>query len=218
MFMNVGGTKVIDGWEKEIIFFGSPSLTKELLEENFSASEMYTKALDEKCCDFFEDTRRSLPADQCEVVELPIFVYDNVFYSWNNALVEIIDEKRKRIFLPDFWDTKDDEKLNPVFEILQKEVVRILEQEGFECVLIGSGRFMRTLAQHGGSLHCVTKVIRRDKVDLPRKAISPDVLCNRSCHRSISKASINEMPLALDKAHALYHTHPQTFSSRVCDH
>ena len=109
----------------------------------------------------FQEVRLQLREAGFLVISLPIFFYDNATFSWNNCLVEVY-EGRKRVYLPSYRCDHDPEKLNPGFECLEAEVGRIYAGQGFEVTWFRNGRFFRTLARHGGSLHCAVKVMARE--------------------------------------------------------
>lgn len=164
MFMTIGGEVFENERSIEKIFFASVGLTRHILKEQLASMADLGSELDEKCEQFFADLENSLNAKaDLQLIKLPIYKHDNVFYSWNNCLVEI-SPKSQKMFLPNYIDKagKDEEQLNSVFEALQNEVQGIFESEGFECIWIGPGRLFRTLSQQGGSLHCITKVLRRE--------------------------------------------------------
>jgi len=155
LFMNIGG---MDG-EKEIVFLASPQLTREVLGPH--ADEM---KLPSEFDGHFDSIRHSFPSERIRIAELPIFYHQSTLFSWNNCLVEIYDGK-KVAYLPDYIEREEDEEqMNPAFEKVQAAVQTIFQNEGFQVKWIESGRLFRRLARFGGSLHCVTKVIRRSTV------------------------------------------------------
>ena len=108
----------------------------------------------------FEAVGQQLSAAGFRVIDLPIFFYDRATFSWNNALVEVYGD-HKRVYLPSYRCDHDPEQLNPSFEILEAQVEAIYAGQGFAVVWFRNGRFWRTLARHGGSLHCAVKVMAR---------------------------------------------------------
>jgi hypothetical protein len=106
------------------------------------------------------EARAAFPDSQYMVVDLPIFFMNGTCYSWNNALVEVAGQQR-RVYVPSYQSTQDEQGLNPTFELLEAKVTEQYASAGFQVQWIRCGRFFRLIASHGGSLHCVTKVLRR---------------------------------------------------------
>lgn len=159
LFMNLGGRNKDNG--KELVFLANPALTSNLLQENrLGQGPVFKSDLEPKGYEWMEETKVQLLGGGFEVVSLPIFILDRTCYSWNNCLVEVCDGHRK-VILPDYLCANDPEQLNPTFRVLQDAVASVFENSGFEVEWIHNGRFFRTIARHGGSLHCVTKVLRR---------------------------------------------------------
>lgn len=159
LFVTLGGRSKDSA--NDLVFIGSPVLTEELLDASHLDQEVQKSEIEPT------DIERWHLVDQCfssnyRLVRLPIFFREGVCYSWNNALVEIYGEE-KRVFLPSYQTMKDTELLNPTFEVLENEVERRFQEEGFEVVWIRSGKFFRIIASHGGSLHCATKVLKRSR-------------------------------------------------------
>lgn len=155
LFMTIGGMEE----EREIVFLASPQLTREVLGAQADEMELPTEFEDH-----FESIRSSFDPERFRMVELPIFYHQQTLYSWNNCLVEIY-EGNKVVYLPDYIEEEEDvEEINPALEVVQAKVQSIFEQKGFQVNWIESGRMFRRLARFGGSLHCVTKVMRRGPV------------------------------------------------------
>lgn len=157
MFMSLGGIDPQSG--QEVIFLASPRLCDELLRVPSSAKVLASEA-EAHADGMFEEIGLQLRESGFQVIPLPIFFYDNATFSWNNCLVEVF-EGQKRVYLPSFQSAHDPEKLNPSFQCLEVQVEDIYASQGFEVVWFRNGRFFRTLARHGGSLHCAVKVMAR---------------------------------------------------------
>lgn len=160
VFMNAGGRSIHDG--RELIFMANTQHSDKLLQPAPLQRVQYLRA--KLPPDPFAKVRDDLKQRGFQVVDLPIFFREEVWYSWNNCLVEVDGDHRK-VYLPSYIlsDPKEDrEMLNSTFEILEKEVEAIYSRYGFGVVWIEDGKFFRKIAKWGGSLHCVTKVLRRD--------------------------------------------------------
>lgn len=157
MFMSLGGMDAQG--EQEIIFLGSPGLAVELLKAAGNPKVLASE-VEARADGLFQEVGLQLQDAGFRVIAMPIFFYDNATFSWNNCLVEVYED-RKRVYLPSYQCAHDPEKLNPSFECLELEVGRIYASQGFEVIWFRNGRFFRTLARHGGSLHCAVKVMAR---------------------------------------------------------
>lgn len=167
LFITMGGT-TSEG--KQLLFLGDPQLSIDLLEEKVAPSllKIPPPALEQfkDIKAFFHkyqrERRPGMP--DFEVVPVPIFIYHDVIYSFNNCLVESYPGARSA-YLPQYLVGKEDdryEQLNPVFEILQPMAEDIFRAHGFTDVKwIGPGKFFRKLCLMRGSLHCITKVLKR---------------------------------------------------------
>lgn len=157
LLMSLGGR--IEEDSQEVIFYSDPIITSQLLE-NIKDKRSFHSNLEDDIEIRFREPAESLAAIGFHVICVPVFFYDNVLYSWTNCLIETQD-KRKRVILPSYQAEYDPEKLNTVFEILEKEVASTYTNAGMEVVWIEAGRMFRNLARQGGSLHCAVKVLRR---------------------------------------------------------
>lgn len=154
LFLTLGGHRE-DG--REIVFLGSPELGKSILSQQGIYQDRF--AIPDTA--MFEGIHKLFPTSQYEVHFLPLFFWQGSTFSWNNALIEVYGDTR-RVILPSFQvKGSDDAQLNPCFEFLEEEVKRIYAAAGFEVEWLRDGRFFRLLAEHGGGLHCVTKVLER---------------------------------------------------------
>jgi hypothetical protein len=160
LFMTLGGKD--KGTGRELIFLANPNLSTHVLQtENNTVKRAYLPKLDTHLEAGLEEVKAHFPGNEYRVVDLPIYILNGTCYSWNNCLVEIT-ETTKRVYLPSYVAEIDDQQLNPTFTILEARVDRCYRDEGFEPIWIRSGGFFRIISSHGGSLHCVTKVLRRD--------------------------------------------------------
>lgn len=156
LFMTLGG-KLSEG--KDLIFLAKP-----VVRETSPSAQRYSEADPElqNARAQIEEVKHCFPSDQYKIVEVPLLIRDDVAYTWNNALVEVY-RGIKRVYLPSYQSkARREGGLNPIFKELEVEVQSIYESEGFEVVWMKNGEFFRILAQAGGSLHCITKVIRRE--------------------------------------------------------
>jgi hypothetical protein len=159
VFMNLGGRSKVD--DREIVFVANMRFSRKLLENPpFARIKKLQAELPKK--DPFEAVRTSLDPSTFEVIDMPIFLHEGIWYSWNNCLVEV-DGDHRHVYLPSYLvDGEDEEQLNSTFKILEDEVEEIYEQNGFTFTWISDGKFFRKIAQWGGSLHCIAKVLRRE--------------------------------------------------------
>jgi hypothetical protein len=113
--------------------------------------------------ELFDDVAQGLTNNGFEVIRLPLPVIyldepENkkrfwYFTTYNNCLVEIIDEKNKTIWLPTYgygeWEIlkKTDERAREIFEEL-----------GFKVIMLTD---YHPLAEGSGSLHCIKKYLER---------------------------------------------------------
>lgn len=167
LFITFGG---IDESGKHLLFQGDPTLSLELLRDKVSSDLLISppSALEQfgemkQFWDSYHATRKpEMPS--FNIIPLPLFIYGETIYSYNNCLVEAFDDQ-KIAYLPNYLVTPEEDQhaqLNPVFEILQKNVADTLYNHGFtKVVWIGPGKFFRTLCLMRGSLHCITKVLKR---------------------------------------------------------
>lgn len=157
LFLSLGGTDAESG--QELVFLARPRLCAGVLRAAERPSVLASEA-EPHADGLFEAVGQQLSAAGFRVIGLPIFFYDRATFSWNNGLVEV-DGDHKRVYLPSYRCEHDPEQLNPSFEILEAEVEAIYAGQGFTVVWFRNGRFWRTLARHGGSLHCAVKVMAR---------------------------------------------------------
>jgi hypothetical protein len=157
MFMSLGGIDAASG--QEVIFLARPSLCATILSEA-NVAKVFASEAEAQADGLFSVIADQLTAAEFKVISLPIFFYDNATFSWNNCLVEVSAD-RKTVYLPSYQSAHDPEKLNPAFRCLEEKVTAVYGSQGFEVVWFRNGRFFRTLARHGGSLHCAVKVMGR---------------------------------------------------------
>lgn len=182
LFFTLGGLDPATG--AEIVWIADPSLTLGLLKEA-QASDPKVKLpvedlnLDSRLREVemqqvyandrkeFMHSNAATDADGSQeshsgyrLIPLPVYWREGVIYSYNNGLIEVTATRRVA-YLPTYQCLQDDEQLNATFAVLEKEVVRRFAEAGFEVEWIRSGLFFRIVSSHGGSLHCVTKVLRR---------------------------------------------------------
>lgn len=152
---------------KQVLFFGSPSLAKEVLMEQLPNSEIdfHPAALN-----YFVEMETVLGrlTHRFEIVKIPLFMVKEHLFSFNNCLVEAFDG-HCIAYLPSYLVSPEEdryERLNPQFRILMEVVESTFMANGFtEVRWIGPGKFFRKLSQMRGSLHCITKVLKRSMVE-----------------------------------------------------
>lgn len=169
LFITLGGC---NSEGKQIIFLGDPELARSLLkkEVNLDHYPIPDGALSQfhELKRYFEgliaNPRPGIP--EIELVNLPLFIYQDIVMSFNNCLVESFDGQKKA-YLPEYATSECEdryERLNPVFKCLKPITEQLFRDAGFDAVTwIGPGRFFRKLALLRGSLHCITKVLRRSQ-------------------------------------------------------
>jgi hypothetical protein len=167
LFLTPGG---MDEEGRHILFVGDPELSNSILQKQ--AVRKGLQVAPAIVSQFnglrgfwteYEATRTaSMPA--FKIVPVPLFAYQDVLMPFNNCLVESGGGSRNA-YLPDYEvDEADDiyERLNPAFQILKPVMESLLLENGFTSVKwIGPARFFRNLALMQGSLHCITKVLKR---------------------------------------------------------
>lgn len=168
LFVTLGG-KNAEG--KEIVFLGDPEMARSLLKGRVNLEQYphHPGALGHfKDIQLFFDRyahSRSGTMPEFQVIPIPLFILQDVVLSFNNGLTEHRGGLRAA-YLPDYESSEAYdiyEKLNPIFRILKAATEDIFRQAGFTKVQwIGPGRFYRKLAMMRGSLHCITKVLRRN--------------------------------------------------------
>lgn len=172
LYLTMGGGNRDTG--KEIVFVGSTKLTKNLFEHHLKQiSESEQKRFREVIKDFNPDEEIDSAFEEVfhffndspefEVYTLPLFFYESRTYSWNNSLIEVYNEgKMRTAYLPSYQVPGDDTTmLNQVFEVLEEFVEKEISMAKFEVKWLTDGKFFRRVVSHGGSLHCVTKVLER---------------------------------------------------------
>ena len=170
LFLTCGGRQASG---QELLFCGDPSLSVDLLSGKVPpAFSRISPAILENFALFRSTFENKGPGSFSElpdidIVSLPIYMYRGVTYSYNNCLVESFAGKRIA-YLPNYLVSDEDDRyheLNPVFRLLQQATEEIFLRHGFTQVnWIGPAKFFRTLSQMRGSLHCITKVLKRSSI------------------------------------------------------
>ena len=167
LFLTLGG-QGLDG--RQVLFMGDPSYTCDLLAGKPYGQQHQPHKKVMQQLEAIRKMIQDLPPTQLpnglpfKIVPIPMAIFKDTVYSYNNGLVESFDQERIA-YLPDYvtqdqWDRY--EQLNPLFRHLQSQTEECLLENGFtQVVWIGPGRFYRKLASLRGSLHCITKVLRR---------------------------------------------------------
>ncbi|MEM0996721.1 MAG: hypothetical protein AAGN35_06570 [Bacteroidota bacterium] len=168
LFLTLGG-KDSDG--RRIILVGDPTLAENMLREagirpeririSRAAKDQFAR-LDE----FWERYTGQRPAHwpEFKIVKVPLYIDRNIPMPFNNGIVETW--KGERIaYLPEYEVTAEAdryERLNPIFSVLKPPVEALLLAHGFDRIRwVGPGNHFRNLALMRGSLHCITKVLKR---------------------------------------------------------
>ncbi|MEM1000009.1 MAG: hypothetical protein AAGN35_23345 [Bacteroidota bacterium] len=106
---------------------------------------------------------------QFEVVRLPMLIHAGIVYSFNNAIVDMTDHG-KRVFVPNYCEDLSDpggkgkltRTLNDQLQAVSAAVKEAFHGAGFgQVIFTGDGALMKNYARRRGSLHCLTKVLRR---------------------------------------------------------
>jgi hypothetical protein len=188
LFLTLGGK---DAAGSEILFLSDPSLGWALLRSaglhDFIGptglvacdgepltEQMVAYSICRDTNDFFDAYNKSSMAKrQFRLVSLPMLIEAGVVYSWNNCLVEVANESSKA-FVPNYIMADagsralvpSEVRMNQKMRVLQDAVERIMQEQGIrEIVWTGHGIFMQHFSRRKGSLHCLTKVLRRDHYD-----------------------------------------------------
>lgn len=164
--MYVTRTGVAGRSGREVVFLGRPGKAKEVTGR-FSN----VRRLDNAVCDrFFDETAEQL-SERFDVRTLPLWMtYGNLaepglgrkFYnlSWNNALVENSGAVR-RVLLPSF---SGDAVRFGVDRVVRRDLEQAAAAEwrglGFEVTFMDG---LEDLAYGDGSVHCITKTLRRGR-------------------------------------------------------
>jgi hypothetical protein len=156
MFMTCGGL-ITD--EIELIFVADSTMAEEILRTSDKAQ---FPDIEYAAACKFDRVAKQLADAGLVVHRIPIFLFGQTIYSWNNALVEVT-ARGKNVYLPTYQCPHDPEQLNPTFASLEQAVATEYAMHGFTVHWIGSGRLWRILAHQGGSLNCVVKVLARNK-------------------------------------------------------
>jgi hypothetical protein len=184
LFLTLGGRN-LQG--EELVFVGDPGMATEiLLKAGFEiAPTAHGLAWDEELLidQFVED---SFSFDMVQyfyvyningnkrkfkTIAIPLLIESGSAYSFNNCLVEVT-ALQKRVFLPNYLRQPTDHislsrrelVMNQKLAVLQEAVERIFKEQGFDDVIwTGDGAQMQHFARRRGSLHCLTKVLRRNQ-------------------------------------------------------
>ncbi len=185
LFLTLGG-KTNDG--DDLLLIGDPRLGNQLLEQYLGIAVAHDLTweddpiTDEFVFDSFFDAMDAQFADynatqserRFKIIQLPMLIDRGIVYSYNNCLVEQYGDQLRAI-LPNYVDDEEnpaqlsqsEKGMNAKFEILNQEVEQILKSNGFTNVIwVGGGRQLKHFARSRGSLHCLTKVLRRSNYDL----------------------------------------------------
>ena len=158
MFMTLAG-KSAQG--KELILVGDTRRAKSLLGQ---------RAIPDVISDSFDRIVEQLdnnPNLNCEVMRIPLDLWlddDNdprtgTFLTYNNCLIEVFGAN-KNVYLPAYASVSSS-SVNR--RTLDNEIERIFAEEdlGFRVTLM-EGSY-HELCKRGGSLHCITKTLRREE-------------------------------------------------------
>lgn len=182
--------KGLDG--TETLFIGDPGLAWKILkaaglqdqirppgltwEGDQLTAQMISHSINRDMMDFFGDYNLTSTSRQFNTISLPMLIEQGVVYSWNNCLIEIAHET-SRAYVPNYIIADAGSRAlaaselgrNRKMEVLQQAVKEIMLTHGIrEVIWTGHGLFMQHFAQRKGSLHCLTKVLRRDPYGLGR--------------------------------------------------
>jgi hypothetical protein len=151
MFISLAGR---DPNGKYCVLVGDPRLAAQLLGQ-----EVYPYAMVE----IFDNIAENLQKINFEVIRnpLPLIYMDDEktkvrtwhFATSNNAMVEIIDEKTKTVWLPSYGYGNWTE-----LEVTDRRNKEIWENLGFKVVMLGD---FHPFVEYSGSLHCIKKYLER---------------------------------------------------------
>lgn len=162
--MYVTPTGVVGRSGKPIVFLGRPRKAKEATGHYSNVRRLDNDTYDR----FFAETEEQL-SDRFEVKTLPLWItfgnlndpeLEKKFYNltWNNALVEHTDST-SRVLLPSF---SEDAKQFGVDRALRRDLEQAAEQEwasiGYDVTFMDG---LEDLAYGDGSVHCMTKTLKR---------------------------------------------------------
>jgi hypothetical protein len=162
--MYVTPTGVVGSSGKPIVFLGRPRKAKEITGHFSNVRRLDNDRYDR----FFDETAEQL-AQRFEVRTLPLWItfgdlrdpeLERKFYNltWNNALVEHTSTTR-RVLLPSY---SGDAKEFGVDRAVRRDLEQAAEAEwkriGFEVTFMDG---LEDLAYGDGSVHCMTKTLRR---------------------------------------------------------
>ena len=142
---------------KELVFVADVNLAKNILGQA-PPPAVIIRAFD-KTAQFFENYNRD--GLQFEVKRLPIDLWDvdsssGTFLTYNNCLIEVYG-KAKNVNIPAYSSVAPG-SVNS--RILDKCVAEIFHDNGFKTkLLLGA---YEELCKRGGSVHCITKVLKRE--------------------------------------------------------
>jgi hypothetical protein len=182
LFLTLGG-KTPDG--EDILFIGDPALGKEIVEREIHRSVEHGLTWeDDLIADgivfdsfyselqyLFQDYNSKSTRRKFKLVRLPMLIDNGVVYSYNNCLIEINGAQNK-VFLPNYFedpssgkvDNRARKSMNSKFEVLNAAAEAIFRSHGFkDIVWTGRGIQMQYFSRRRGSLHCISKVLRRSQ-------------------------------------------------------
>lgn len=157
MFITLAGKNTAG---KEIILVGDTRLAKTLLEQT---------PVPEKISNAFDAIAKQLQDDEklnCEVMRVPLDLWLNddddpttgTFLTYNNCLIEVYGQQKK-VYIPAYASVSNS-SVNR--RKLDSEIKHFYENQlGFEVTMMDGS--YHELCKNGGSLHCITKTLRRGK-------------------------------------------------------
>jgi len=169
LFVTMGGK---DAEGRDILLIGDPQLAIEVIQERYDPKELRMNELalqNFQALNPFWEALESMEEGgqkRFRIIRIPLLIYKNALFSFNNSLTESW-EGHKQIFLPDYVTKKelDDENLNGILSLLKEKTEEILCSPPCNFTLvkwIGPGIYFRRLVGQRGSLHCITKVLKRE--------------------------------------------------------
>ena len=190
LFLTLGG-KTSDG--HDLLMIADPRLGSELIEKHLGIAVAHDLVWDDEPItddyvfdSFFDDLHAQFRRHnevqserRFKVISMPMLIDRGIVYSYNNCLVEQYEDQL-RVFLPNYINDDDlpsplgqsEMGMNAKFEVLNQEVEQILRANGFtEVIWVGGGRQLQNFARRRGSLHCLTKVLRRSAYHPSSEAI-----------------------------------------------
>jgi hypothetical protein len=155
MYITLGGKTT---GNKELVFVGDTRSAKKILGQK-PVPEVISKAFD-KTADWFANYKGPGPRFKVKRLPLDLWFNDNseqsaTFLTYNNCLIEVFG-KKKNVYLPSY------SSVAPASENRRKLDAFVAKQfaaSGFKVTMMNGA--YEELCKRGGSIHCITKTLKR---------------------------------------------------------